>query len=55
MLAGSGESLAQRLFADICPFPEARVVSLAAEFGPRLSECACAYAVARLCTDVGKS
>jgi (4-(4-[2-(gamma-L-glutamylamino)ethyl]phenoxymethyl)furan-2-yl)methanamine synthase len=55
VLAGSGELLAQRLYADICPFLEARVVSFAAKFGSGVSDCGCAYAVARLCHHMGQT
>ena len=53
-MAGSGEFLARRLYSELCPFPDARAISMAERFGPRVSDCACAYAVARLCSDTDK-
>jgi (4-(4-[2-(gamma-L-glutamylamino)ethyl]phenoxymethyl)furan-2-yl)methanamine synthase len=48
VLAGSGEFLLQRFFQELCPIPRARPLSLAGHLGPRISACACAYALTQL-------
>lgn len=49
VLSGSGEFFAKRFLGDLCPYPQARMLSLEDQLGPAISECICAYAVARLC------
>jgi probable H4MPT-linked C1 transfer pathway protein len=54
VLAGSGEFLARSVVRPISDLvPQTRIVSLAEELGPELSEAACAYAVALLAAGSG--
>ena len=60
MLSGSGEFLARRAIVrytttvDFQPLEEARLISLNEMLGPKVSECACAYAVAVLAEEAGQ-
>jgi uncharacterized hydantoinase/oxoprolinase family protein len=48
VVAGSGEFLARMALEQNPTFPSVRLISLAETLGPRVSQAACAYAVARL-------
>jgi probable H4MPT-linked C1 transfer pathway protein len=52
IVAGSGEFLARAAAADL---EDVAIVSLAEQLGPRISEAACAYALAMLAADQGGS
>jgi probable H4MPT-linked C1 transfer pathway protein len=51
VLAGSGEFLARLVLKGLRFWPTTRVVSLAAELGPSVSQAACAHAVAHLAAE----
>ena len=53
VLSGSGTLLGQRLFSRVCEqrpasLPPLKLITLADEWSPPLSDCACAYAVSKL-------
>lgn len=49
VLAGSGEFLTKKILANLPRFSTIPTVSLAEKWGPDISECACAYALTKLC------
>ena len=59
LLSGSGEFLARRAIkrytttVDFQPLEDAKLISLNEMLGPKVSECACAYAVAVLAREAG--
>jgi probable H4MPT-linked C1 transfer pathway protein len=53
IIAGSGESLARKIVAELPALQNARLVRLAEQLSPALAEAACAYAVAVLATERG--